>query len=161
MSSLSTHENCVCVCVCLHVFVCIHPTSAIVGKGGVSFLLLCLELSQERLGRPKRDPSIDRVVDSPSLSYCMAVLAHTDLQWCLLTWQHIHQIAIHLPPPPTSLLDIHSEATHSFLWDHREMHGCLQEGTWLLSGSGQAVCILTVPALLRDAEVPSEPLLHC
>lgn len=97
VSSLSTHENCVCVCVCLHAFVCIHPTSAIVGKGGLSFLLLCLELSQERLGRPKRDPSIDR--ESPSLSYCMAVLAHTDLQWCLLMWQHIHQIAIHLRPP--------------------------------------------------------------
>ena len=78
------------------------------------------------------------------------MLAHTDLQWCLLTWQHIHQIAIHLPPPPP--LDIHSEATHSLLWDHREMHGCLQEGTWLLSGCGQAGCILTVPVLLRDAE---------
>ena len=89
---------CVCVCVCVSACACVHPPHiSDCGEGGPSCLLLCPELSQEGLGRPKRDPSIARAVGSLSLSYSTAVLAHTDLQWCLLTWQHIHQIAIHLP----------------------------------------------------------------
>jgi len=77
------------VCVCLQVFVCIHPTSAMMGTGGPSCLLLHPELSQEGLGRLKRDPSRARAVGSPFLPCSTAVLAHTDLLWCLLTWQHI------------------------------------------------------------------------
>lgn len=81
----------------------------------------------------------------------MAVLAYTDLQWCLLTWQHILT-----PCSSSSTPTIHPEATHTHPGDQPRDSGVSAGGHLAPLGIWARWLHPCLPGTLRGARGLSE-----